>query len=159
MKKKIWFLIMFVSIFLSACSNTDQIKTWDNILIYYTWTLENWKVVDVKTTSITVWSWKLIEWIEKTLIWMKIWQSKKISIKPELWYGSEYSSNKIQEVSKVVFDKLWIDVAEWKTASLWDIEWTIKWIKKDEKWNEIVIFDSNSEKTRKNINYEIKILK
>lgn len=154
-------LLLFVTLattfVLAACSNNNKVELWDLVTIAYTGTFLDGSFFEYKEITITAWSGKTIKWIDDAIIGMKSWKSKKIKIKPELWYGDKYNQNDLQIVSKLIFDKLWIKPEINKTIKLDKITWVIKSLEKDWSWFDTIILDINPLETRQDTNYEITI--
>jgi len=161
MKKKLILIsvIVFSAIVLVWCWDKNKVAFGNMACIVYTWTFVDWTIFDTSSSSGTVcfivWSWKMIKWLEKWVIGMKIWNKKNITILPQDWFGDEYNNANVQKISKFIFDKLKIDIQDWKMQKIWNIEWVVKWTEKDENWNDVVLFDINPRKTWDKIIYKV----
>lgn len=157
MKKLLTFALLSVVLILTGCSNSNKVETWNLVTLEYTGTYLDGTVFEHKEIIIQAWSGEIIKWIDDAIIGMKSWKTQDITIKPELWYADKYNKNDLQEIAKLVFDKIWIPVETDKKVTLDKITWVIKWTKKDSSWSEIVILDINPLETRQDTNYEITI--
>lgn len=156
--KKIALLSILLSAFLlTGCSKENTVERWDLVTIIYTGTFEDWSFFETKEATITAGSGQVILGIDTTIIDMKKWKSKKVTITPDLGYGNQYRTNNIQKVSKFIFDKLSIIPTSGNTVKLGNIEGIVKGTQKDEQGNDIVLFDINPAQTRQNLDYEITI--
>ena len=147
------FIIMFLWLMFLSCSkkedlgntktqsgnlNTNKqkvniriVEKGSNISVHYTWTLEDWSKFDSSLDRweplvFTVWAGQMIAWFDAWVIWMKIWEKKKIEIEPKDAYG-EYDKNKKQSVAKKDLESFvdaWIKLEAWVKlpTSSWEFE-------------------------------------
>lgn len=139
------------------CSKTTKIQEGDVVTISYIWTLENWEIFENETKTITIGSWNIIRWIEKKLLKKKLNQKFSIDIKPEDWYGNQYSIYNKQEISAFVFDRLWFSKEIWSIIKIDKTKGKVIEHKYDEQENLIIVFDINEPQTRQNTKYNIHI--
>ena len=116
----------------------EEIKAWDNIVVDYIWRLKDWTVFDTSIQSVAeacgvysegrdytewlpfeVWAWQMIEWFDKWVVWMKLWQTKTVEFWPEEWYGERDEQLVVsfskQEVGDLSLYQVWqtIYVYQW----------------------------------------------
>ena len=146
--------------------SSKTVANWNDVKVDYIWRLEDGTVFDssieacAKLTKnykdmagrtfepleFVVWEWRMIKWFDEWVVWMKLWESKKLVIPPEKAYGWEYTTQTIpkkyfedtitQDVPLESFnDKitrtvplstLWADAQNYKEWQQIDINW-IKW--------------------------------
>jgi FKBP-type peptidyl-prolyl cis-trans isomerase 2 len=157
MKKAIIIFFSISFLWLLGCSKTPKISIWDIVTISYTWILEDKEIFESGTKTITIWSWEVINWIEKSLIKKKLNQRFSIKIKPENWYGNQYSIHNQQRISAFVFEKLWLPTEIWSKITIDKTSGEIIDHEKDENWNLIIVFDINTPQTRQNTKYNIHV--
>ena len=101
-------------------NNDNSVKEWDDISVHYTWTLEDWTKFDSsldrgKTLDFKAWVGQMIPWFDAWVIWMKVWEKKKIEIEAKDAYW-EYDSTKEQIVPKKdleSFESTWYKLIKW----------------------------------------------
>ena len=157
-KKIISIIIFFFLIIIIWCWRSwDKVQIWDNLTITYSANFEDWSIFkDQQSIKITVGSWEIIKWIEDWIIWIKQWDKKEIFITPENGYKKEYDTLKVQKITKIIFDRMWINPEIWKTYKIWDLEGIVKWT----EWNwdfQIFMLDTNPRNTYENLIFKIKI--
>jgi FKBP-type peptidyl-prolyl cis-trans isomerase 2 len=110
----------------------DIVEKWDLISVDYTWTFTDGKQFDSsiwkKPLQFTAWAGQMIPWFDKAVIWMKVWEEKKITLKPEEAYGDR-DPNRKQEVklSQKDIDSLeavWYKIEKWWKfpTQFWELE-------------------------------------
>ena len=135
-----------------------EVKNWDNISIHYTWTFDDWEVFDSSLTNgreplnFVVGQWNTVKWFEEWVLWMKIWEIKKIHILPKDWYW-EVDPKKTQEVKLTDFKNAWINPEVWLSLNTPYGPWTIKEVKK-----ETVVLDLNHPLAWKSLNFELELM-
>lgn len=83
-------LILLSPIALSAASATVQ--SWAYVTLSYTLKVDG-KVQETNNSfSNIIGNWQLINWFENWIIGMKAWESKKIIVPPEQWYGTWWTT-------------------------------------------------------------------
>lgn len=157
MKNVIMIVLSISMLWLLWCSKETKIAEGDIATISYTWTLENGEIFEYGTKTITIGSGEIIKGIEQALINKRLNQNLSIKIKPEEWYGNQYSIYNQQRISAFVFEKLWLSTEIWSIITLDKTKWKIIDHEKDEQGNLIIIFDINPEQTRQNTKYTIHI--
>lgn len=146
--------ILAISLILWGCG-TKTIQTWDTVSLTMTGSFENKNLFEMAAKTITVGSGDVISGIESALIGMKKWENKTLIITPENGYGSEYTTNNIQKISKTLFDKI-----QKPGTNSWEINFgnligTVKWTETDGSGNTIILFDLNAPQTRQALTYEL----
>lgn len=94
------------------------VKAGDIIAVHYTWTLEDGEKFDSsldrgKPIEFGVWAGSMIKGFDAGVVWMKIWDKKKMTLSPEEAYG-EYSEENIQEVPDIQLVQAGIPLEEWQ---------------------------------------------
>ncbi len=138
-------LVLMTSFWLSWCgwqnsvwdtTAIDVVWNWDTVKVDYIWSLaEDWSVFDTNIESVakenwsftewrpyeplefTVWARQMIPWFDNGVVWMKLWQTKKIAISAEDGYW-ERSEDAIQEVPSDMFAQAWIEPIVWEQIVL-----------------------------------------
>ncbi len=156
--KKILFPVLLGSLLLLTwCSTTNKVELGDIVTILYTGTLTNGEIFETKETTITAWSQQIIDGIDEAILGMKKGKTKKITITPDKWYAYEYNQNNLQKVSKLIFDKLNIEIKEGELVYLWETKGVIKGIEKDTDGNDVILLDINPAQYRQDTTYQIYI--
>ena len=147
---------------IAGCTNKNSVKLWDTVSLSYVATFADGQVFDQNTDQnpliFTVGSGQVIQGIDEGVIGMNVGNTKTINISPDKWYGKLYTSNNIQKISQLIFDKLSITPTSWTMQKLGNIEWIIKWTEKDESGNVLVLFDINPRQTRDTLKYKVTLL-
>jgi len=160
-KKIITIIAICFSIIILWCSNWSKtIQIWDKVTLTYSANFQDWSIFQSWNTiiDIIIWSWEVVKWIENWIIWMKSWEEKEIIVTPENWYAKDYDPTKIQKITKIIFDRIWLKPEIWNFYKIWDLEGIIK--EKEWSWDfQIFMLDTNSRNTYENIIYKIKIAK
>lgn len=81
------------------------IEEWNTVSVHYTWTLEDWTKFDSSYDRWTplefqAWVWAMIPWFDAWIMWMKIGETKKLTLSPAEAYW-EYDENNKQIIEKV----------------------------------------------------------
>ena len=154
MKTRTVWSIVAISLLLGGCGS-KTIQTWDTVSLTMTGTFENTDLFETKNVTITIWSGEVISGVESALIGMEKWEQKSITIAPENGYGKDYETNKIQKISKLIFDKIQVSPTNSGEVDLGGIKWTIKGTEQDGSGNTIILFDINPAQTWKPLIYSI----
>lgn len=151
-------LIFDVEILENSNWKDKPIENLDNIKINYVWKTTDWKIFDTNIVEVAkenwifnesrqysplefvVWNWQMIPWMEKWVLWMKVWEKKQLNIQAKEWYWEPDSKNII-------------NIIKWSTMNLWNYFVTFK----DFSWNNI-IFDLNHPYAWKTIKLELDII-
>jgi len=157
-KKIILPIIITSSIIILWCwKSVNIVETWDKVDITYSVNFTNWDVFQTQDIKeITIWSWDIIKWVEDSIIWLKQLEEKEITITPENWYWKDYKSSNVQNLTKMIFDRMWIKPEIWKSYKIWNLEGIIKWT----EWNgdfQIFMLDTNPRNTYENLIFKVKI--
>ena len=160
MIKKIFISILFISIvIISWCSKPQlELDFWDRVMISYSAKFEDWSVFQSWETKIdaNIWDWAIIKWIEEAIIWLKQWDQKEILINPENWFWNQYNKNNTHNISKIIFDRIWLEPKLWQYFKISDIQWIIT----ATEWsgdNISYILDANPRQTYQNLIFKVKI--
>ncbi len=127
---------------ISSCNS----RTFPTFVVDYVWTRDDWTMFDTslideakkwwifddtriyEPLTFILWKWELIEWFEEGVVWMKIGDSKKITLSPDKAYWEKVtelivkiSREDLNSVNNSNFDSLEV----WKTYAFDDIQWTI----------------------------------
>lgn len=140
-----------------GCSFHKTIQTGDKVHIVYTGSFENQKILETNDITVTIWSGEILSGIENALIGMKTDENKTITILPKDWYGAEYKTNKLQKISKILFDKITANSANTGEINLGWITGSVKWTEIDEFGNPVILFDMNEAKTWQPLEYNISV--
>lgn len=122
--KTLVFDIEIVKIDKKGKNNTkkDTVQPWDSIEVNYKWTFTDGKQFDSsydrkQTLPFTVWAGQMIPGFDKAVVWMKVWEKKTVTLKPEEAYGQR-DPNKKQEIVITAADKknleaAWYEIKKW----------------------------------------------
>lgn len=164
MKKLLSILfIVWIPLFVfTGCNKQNKVYIGDNVSVVYTATFSDGELFEQNTKKtpllFTVGEGQVIQWLDETVVGMKIGKKKTVTLKPQETYGSLYNENLIQNVGKLIFDTLEITPEEGTLQQLDNLKWIIRGIKTDDNGNEFVLFDINPKQTRDTLKYEIIVL-
>lgn len=136
------------------------VLSWSTVSVDYIWTFENGEEFDNSYTRGTpiefvAWSWMMISWFDKAVIWMKIWEAKSIILSPKeaYWESSEDNYQVIPKTDLKSFEDAWYKLEKWVKlpTQIWDLEI----ISSDEK---SVTVDANHPMAWKTLKFDIKIV-
>ena len=127
--------------------NPDTVETWDIIKINYTWSSEEEGIFDTsieetakeawtyneqrpyEPLEFTVWAWMMIPWMETWVVWMKLNESKTLTIPAAEAYG-EWTEDRVQElpagnfvdagITPTVGEMYNFGIAQWKVLEVTD---------------------------------------
>ncbi len=115
--KTLVFDIEIVKIDKKGKNNTkkDTVEVWDSIEVNYKWTFTDGTKFDSsydrkQTLPFTVWAGQMIPGFDKAVVWMKVWDKKTVTLKPEEAYGQR-DPNKKQEIVITAADKKNLEAA------------------------------------------------
>ena len=150
----IW-LLSISSLFLLAWCNTKLVQQWNKITVSYDSNLlKDWSIVESwKNITFTVWMWQTFPIFDKQTIGMKIWESKVFTASVDQWYGIYHDTNKIQNITNTVFNKIWTNPKKWEIIKLWKMEWLVL-----ETGLLTYKIDFNQPETREAVKFKIKVL-
>ncbi len=157
MKKTLISIMMVSSLVLAGCS-FHKIENGDKVHVVFTGTFADQNLFEAKDVVITQWSWNVAVWIEKSLLGMKVWQEKTVTITPEQGYGNRYSTNKIQKIPSLIFEKAQVSTNTSGTVEIAGLKGVIKGKESDEFGNQVILFDLNTPETWQDLTYTIKVL-
>lgn len=144
-----------ISLILAGCSFNKTIQNWDTAHIVFTGTFNNKAIFETRDISVVAGSGDVITGIDTALIGMKEWESKTLTITPDIGYGKAYKTSNIQKVSKLIFDKMQIATANSWVISLGGLLWVVKWTETDPSGTALVLFDMNPPQTRQPMTYTV----
>lgn len=86
----------------------DEVKNWDMVTVHYLWRFIDWSKFDASTDrnqpfDFTVWQWQVIQGWEVWLLWMKVWELRRIHVPYTMWYW-EAARWPIPAKSTLIFD-------------------------------------------------------
>lgn len=157
MKKLFFICLLWITLVLIGCSTKNKIEKWDLVTITYTGFFKDGTIFETKEALIHAGVWEIIKGIDQKIIGMKKWSAAKIPITPAKGYGNIYSSNNIQKVAKIIFDKLGIVPSSGDVIILGSVKGMVRGIEKDIQGNENILFDINPIYTFENTIYSITI--
>jgi len=115
----------------------ENVNTWtiaesgSVVEVNYTWSLDDWSVFDSsysrnQTLPFTVWAWDMIPWFDKAVLWMKVGETKKVTLEPKDAYG-EHDETLIQVLPKSDFKEFidaWYKLEKWEKlpTQIWMLE-------------------------------------
>ncbi len=154
-----------------SASTKTVVSTWDTVKVDYIGTFESGDVFDTNIEDIAkkswlynerrsysplefkVWWWQMIKWFDEGVVWMKVWETKKIVLPPELayWQPSE------QNIIYVPKANLWTgEIEVWKDYSFNTPSWVVSWKILGFSWDQVQI-DFNSPMAGKTLTFEITV--
>lgn len=146
-----------------------EVSTWDTIKVDYIWTFDSGDVFDTSIEEVAkqgwvyntwrqysplefkVWAWMMIKWFDEWVVWMKLWETKKITLTPDMAYWEPNEQN----IIFIPETNLWTGAVEiWQTyvfnSPSWQVQWKVLWFSGDE-----VQVDFNHPMAWKTLNFEI----
>lgn len=136
------------------------VSSGSTVSVHYVWKFQNWEEFDNSYTRWTpiefvAWSWMMISWFDKAVIWMKIWEEKSITLSPKeaYWEASDENHQVIPKSELKSFEDAWYKLEKWVKlpTQIWDLEI----LSSDEK---TVTVDANHPMAWKTLNFDIKIV-
>lgn len=144
-----------------------MVVTWNNITVDYIWRLSDWSVFDTSIESIATACWKyqtwrdysqwlgfqvwwgqMIPWFDAGVQWMRLWETKTITIP----YQQAYWERDEKKLLKMEMTE------EFKDFKKWDSLMTDYWpIKVYETSKDSITFDTNHELAGKDLIFDITI--
>lgn len=133
-----------------------EVRLWDTVYVDYVWTLEDGKMFDTSIEeeaknaweyhtwksyspfSFRVWEGRAIKWFENAVIWMKVWETKNITIQVEDAYG-KCQENMISEIDKKLLKRIedsWTKIEKW--LQIQSEQWWV-WTVVEVKWEKVKI--------------------
>ena len=103
----------------------DIAEKWDKVEVNYIWTFTDGKKFDSsydrkQTLPFTLWAGQMIPWFDKAVLGMKVWEEKKVTLKPSEAYG-EIDPNKKQEVHLSAKDVKNLEAAWYEIKAWWKL--------------------------------------
>jgi FKBP-type peptidyl-prolyl cis-trans isomerase 2 len=99
------FALFASALLLAGCGKSNIVKLGDTISIDFTSSFSDGTIFESGSMSFTVGSGEFIKGVEDGVLGMKAKETKKMTITPDIGYGTLYDQNKIQKISKLIFDK------------------------------------------------------
>ncbi len=147
-------LIILSSIFIFTGCSTQSVTQWDTITVSYDSYLQDGKIVeDWAEVTFIVWMWQTFPIFDTATIDMWIWETKEFTATVEEWYGIYHDANKVQDITTVVFNKIWSTPQVWETIELWDMKWLVL-----EVWPITNKIDFNESQTREPVEFKIEVV-
>ncbi len=174
------FLLLVTGFLLIGCSKikTWPAESWDKVFIEYNAVFEKYPKIVYDTTNSSVnkkidktnvdnalWYKVFVIWKDKTLpkdlqnaiIWMKAWETKKITLKPEQITQTWYDKKNLKSEPWKIYEDAWI------TIKKWDIKYknnqNVRVIAVLWRWDsKKILFDLNPLETYNNVVYTVKVL-
>jgi FKBP-type peptidyl-prolyl cis-trans isomerase 2 len=97
----------------------------------------------------TVGSGQVVAGFDAAINWMKIWETKRVTIEPKDAYG-EYDNNKIASVDKAIFEDAKIAPTTWQVYQMWG-----QIIKVLQVWTKAIQVDANHPMAGKTLIFDI----
>ncbi len=161
MKKWIyWILSVLVisTIFIVWCDSPDKVHLGDTATITYVATFADGTTFQNSGATFLVWSGQVIPALDEWVLGMKVGKTKTLTVAPVKWFGNLYEQNKVQKISRFLFDKIKIKITNWALVDFWWITWIIKWVEKGTQGDELVLFDINPRETWDNLVYKVTLV-
>lgn len=152
-------------------TTSDQtVKVWDFVSVNYVWRLEDGKIFDTNIEKVakdestfqegrpyspltfTVWQRQMIAWFDQGVIGMKVWETKKLTIKPEDAYWQP-DPKAILTTGADIFKQQGINPVVWQSYQFWMYKWKVL----SASWTSITI-DFNHELAWKSLVFEVTVL-
>ncbi len=109
-------------------------QKWDTVEVTYTWSFEDGKIFDAsskhwnKPLEFKVWAGQMIPGFDKAVEWMKVWETKKVTLTPDEAYG-KIDPNKKQTITVTQADrenlkKAWYEIKVWDKlpTRMWEVK-------------------------------------
>ena len=137
-------------------------QTWDKVAVSYTGTFEDGVIFDATSKhgwtplEFTVWAGQMIPWFDKAVEWMKIWETKKVTLAPSEAYGEKDPNRKqvipLTEQDKKSLELAWYELKVW--AKLPTMMWELPIL--EISWDDVTV-DANHPLAWKTLIFEIKL--
>jgi len=142
------------SIFILTGCNTQTVVEWDTITVSYDSFLQDGKIIaNWEEVTFIVWMGQTFPIFDTATIDMKKWETKEFTATVEEWYGIYHDANKVQDITTVVFNKIWSNPQVWETIELWDMKGLIL-----EVWSITNKIDFNEIQTRETVEFKIEVI-
>lgn len=147
-------ILALSSIFIFTGCNTQTITQWDTITVSYDSYLQDGKIIaNWEEVTFVVWLGQTFPIFDTATIDMKKWETKELSASIVEGYGIYHEANKVQDITTVVFNKIWTKPQIWETIELWDMKGLVL-----EVWPITNKIDFNEAQTREPVEFKIKII-
>ncbi len=69
----------------------DEVKNWDKVSVHYLWRFIDWSKFDSSVDrkqpfNFIIWNWQVIQGWEKWIVWMKVWELRRVHVPYAMWY-------------------------------------------------------------------------
>ena len=159
-KKRALVLWAYLSLLALAACWPKVIDESDLVLFDYTYSMEDWVIIDNWSAEFIVWDNDAFEWLEPIVRWAQKYDEFQGVINWKELYGSEYDNKLVQTYPELVITEvMWLS-----NPVIWDKvltnslgEGRILAINQDEDWYNVYVVDFNSPKTYSDLYYFVKI--
>jgi len=143
-----------------AAKKTKKIEAWDTASVHYTWTFEDGTKFDSsldrwEPIEFQVWAKMMIPWFDAWVVWMKIWEKKKLTLSPieAYWEKDEKNKQVIPKADLKSFTDAWIKLEVWVKlpTQMWELEII-------ETTDDSVTIDANHPMAWKTLIFDIEII-
>jgi peptidylprolyl isomerase len=114
------------ALLLAGCGKSNIAAIGDTVSIGFTSNFSDGTLFESGSMSITVGSGQFIKGVEDAVVGMKPGETKTVTITPNIGYGSGYDQNKVQKISKLIFDKINVKAESGTETDLGDIHGLIR---------------------------------
>lgn len=147
-----------------------EVKNWDSIAVDYVWRFSDKEIFDTSVESVAkacgkhtewrdysgwlpfqVWAGQMIAWFDKAVVWMKVGQTKTITLKPEEAYWPRDEKQLVTIKKSQIPNSDEFKEGMQVQASNWQVL-VVKKVTKDE-----ITFDGNNEMAGKTLIFDITI--
>lgn len=153
-------------------NNQDDgmVKKWETVSVDYVGRFEDGTVFDTSIEQVAkdgwiynetrtyeplqfqVWAWLMIKWFDEWVVWMKEWETKTITLTPDMAYW-ERNEAFVQDLPMQVFVDAGISPKVWEQYNFWAWPWTIL-----EVWKDSVKVDLNNPMAWKTLVFDITLI-
>lgn len=153
---------------MSSSESKTIVATWDSVAVDYVGKLEDGTLFDTSIETAAkewgtymtwrnyaplkfkVWAWMMIKWFDQWVIWMKVWETKTLTLTPDLAYW-EYKKENIHDIPLDVFKKASLDPVIGQEIVVW---WWMTWKILEVKWDQVSV-DFNHRLAWKTLIFEV----
>jgi len=161
-KKRALVLWGYLSLLALAACWPKVVDDADLVSVDYLYTFSDWSVVEQWSKDIVIWDAGDFSRIESIIRWAKQDEEFEWKINWNQLYGSEYNEDLVQKYPNIILTEvMWIsDPVVWSEVhvdSIWEWDWIVKAIEKDEDWYDVYVVEFNDPKTYSELSYSIKV--